>query len=137
MVERLRAVEETKLKMHTLKAKQELERQLELVQQRQTELNRKIELLNLESELKQAKIDLVIEQIPDDGIDGMDEYLNKIQNEDQTQPTLETRTAPEQPYPTQDERFSTTRKTYSTPVRTHPNLKQTYSISEYPRPSLD
>ena len=81
--------------MHTLKEKQELERQLELVQQRRTELNRKIELLNLESELKQAKIDLVIEQIPDDGINGMDEYLNKIQNEDQTQ--LETRTAQEQP----------------------------------------
>ena len=96
-------MEETKLKMHTLKEKQELERQLELVQQRRTELNRKIELLNLESELKEAKIDLVIEQIPDDRIDGMDEYLNKIQNEDQTQPTLETRTAPEQPYPNQEE----------------------------------
>lgn len=70
--------------MHTLKEKQELERQLELVRQKRTELNRNIELLNLESEFKQAKISLVIEQIPDDGIDGMDEYLNKIRNEDQT-----------------------------------------------------
>ena len=47
-----------------------------------------IELLNLESELKQANIDLVIEQILDDRIDGMNEYVNQIQNEDQIQPTL-------------------------------------------------
>lgn len=67
-------MEEAKLKMQTLKEKQELEHQLEVAEQSKTELSRKIKLLNAEAELKQAKIDFVIDQIPDDeGVDGMNE----------------------------------------------------------------
>ncbi|CAB4042058.1 Hypothetical predicted protein, partial [Paramuricea clavata] len=78
--ERRKVMEEAKLKMQTLKEKQELERQLEVAEQSKTELSRKIKLLNAEAELKQAKIDFVIDQIPDDeGVDGMNEYLRDFQ----------------------------------------------------------
>ena len=103
-------MKETRLKVQTLKEKQELERQLKSVQPKGTEFNRKIELLNVESEHKQAKIDIVIEQIPDEEIDGMNEYFEEIRNEDQPRSTLGTSTTPEQPYSTQDEHFSTTIK---------------------------
>ena len=118
VVERRRAVEETRLKVQTLKEKQELERQLESVQQKGTELNRKIELLSVESEHKQAKIDLAIEQIPDEEIDGMNEYFEEIRNEDEPRPALGTSTTPEQPHPTQDEHLSTTERAETPPVQT-------------------
>ena len=137
VVERRRAVEETRLKVQTLKEKQELERQLESVQQKGTELNRKIELLNVESEHKQAKIDLAIEQIPDEEIDGMNEYFEEIRNEDQPRPALGTSTTPEQPHPTQDEHLSTTERAEIPPVQTRPNSQQTDLVSEQARPRLD
>ena len=70
--ERRRLVEEAKLRIQTLREKQELERQLELAEQSKTELRRKLKLLNAEAELKHARIDYIIDQIPDDaGVDGM------------------------------------------------------------------
>ena len=130
-------MEETRLKVQTLKEKQELERQLESVQQKRTELNRKIELLNVESEHKQAKIDLAIEQIPDEEIDGMNEYFEEIWNEDQPRPALGTSTTPEQPHNTHDEHLSTTERAEIPPVQTRPNSQQTYSVFEQARPRLD
>ena len=74
-------MEEAKLKMQTLKERYELERQLEVAEQSKTEVNRKRNLLNAEAELKQAKIDFVIDQIPDDeSVDGMNAYLQGFQN---------------------------------------------------------
>ena len=76
--EKRRLVEEAKLRIQTLREKQELERQLEVAEQSKTELSRKLKLLNAEAELKHAKIDYVIDQIPDDaGIDGMNAYFEK------------------------------------------------------------
>ena len=64
--ERWRSLEEAKLRMQTLKDKQEIERQLELAEQSKTELSRKLKFLEAEAKLKQAEIDYVLDQIPED-----------------------------------------------------------------------
>ena len=64
--ERRRSLEEAKLRMQTLKDKQEIERQLELAEQSKTELSRKLKFLEAEAKLKQAEIDYVLDQIPED-----------------------------------------------------------------------
>ncbi|XP_028415652.1 uncharacterized protein LOC114539013 [Dendronephthya gigantea] len=78
--ERRKAIEEVKLKMEAMKKKHELERQLEVTEQAKVELNRKLNLLAAETELKQAEMDFVIDQVPEEeGMDGMNAYLQDHQ----------------------------------------------------------
>jgi hypothetical protein len=96
--EKRRLVEEAKLKIQTLREKQELERQLEVTEQSKTELRRKLKLLNAEAELKHAKIHYVIDQIPDDaGIDGMNAYLEGNLDKIEVEKSQMVHPAPESP----------------------------------------
>lgn len=55
-------LEEAKLNIETLKRRQDIERQMEEMEKGKAELSRKIDLLEAETKVKQAAIDLVIEQ---------------------------------------------------------------------------
>ena len=72
--ERMKVVEEAKLQMRALQERQELQRELEEVEKGKAELSRKLELLDVRTKVKQAEIDLLLEQNVEDG---MNEYLKE------------------------------------------------------------
>jgi len=74
--EKTRVVEEAKLEMQALQERQELQRNLEEVDNGRAELSRKLELLNARIKVKQAEIDLNVEQnVERKKKDGRNEYL--------------------------------------------------------------
>ena len=76
--EKKRMIEEAKLEMQTLKERQELQRKLEEVEKGKAELSRKIELLDAKTKVKQAEMDLLVEQsVENEGGDGMNDYLKE------------------------------------------------------------
>ena len=76
--EKKRMIEEAKLEMQTLKERQELQRKLEEVEKGKAELSRKIKLLDAKTKVKQAEMDLLVEQsVENEGGDGMNDYLKE------------------------------------------------------------
>ena len=93
--EKKRLSEEAKLKMRALRERQDLDRQMEEIEKGKAELSRKIKLLDAETKVKQAAIELMIEQCVDkeEGADGMrNEYL---ENHHYVHDTIEERLAPQ------------------------------------------
>ena len=73
-----RIVEGSKLGMHALRERLELQRELEEAEKGKAELSGKLELLVARTKVKQAEIDLLAEQsVEDEMKDGMNEYLEE------------------------------------------------------------
>ena len=68
--EKTKSMEEARLKVNALKQKQDLDRQMEQIEKQKAELSRKIELIDAETQAKQAALELMIEQyVTEEGVE--------------------------------------------------------------------
>ena len=74
--------------MQALKEKQELQRELEVIEKGKAELSRKLELLDAKTKMQRTEMELMLEQSVEEETDGMNDYLKEYYMQNQLKKEL-------------------------------------------------